>query len=190
MADSDPMECGIAAAPPSTSIRRRPCIALGGDCWCPAKPAAASLIPRTDEDGRSDSGPTGSAVMSHSVRLRKAGPERKQKRSSAMCWLMWSGASGSWKRRRPSRDRLPSRPSMNSRPSGLRASRPSFASGPESITSGGFPITCCRTSPSIGCRRSRLRKWIATGARRCARARRSRRRGRGNLRFPRRTASG
>jgi hypothetical protein len=32
MADSDPMECGIAAAPPSTSIRRRPCIALGGDC--------------------------------------------------------------------------------------------------------------------------------------------------------------
>jgi len=31
MADSDPMERGDAAAPPSTSIHRRPFIALGGD---------------------------------------------------------------------------------------------------------------------------------------------------------------
>jgi hypothetical protein len=32
MADSDPMECGIAAAPLNTSICRLPFIALGGDC--------------------------------------------------------------------------------------------------------------------------------------------------------------
>lgn len=31
MADSDPMERGDAAAPPSTSIHRRPFTALGGD---------------------------------------------------------------------------------------------------------------------------------------------------------------